>query len=92
MSSPVTAALNVRVVDVLVETLMEYHVVVDPDFFTTKLPESSKSPPLMAAMSVGVVPAIAPRSVATPELSIRMRFPAVRPLVAVVAIPYMKPS
>ena len=92
MSSPGTEALNVRVVEVFVAMLIEYHVDVDPVFFTTKLPEPSKSPPLTSAISVGVVPAIAPRSVATPELSIFTKLPAVRPLDDDVAMPYMKPS
>ena len=38
------------------------------------------------------VPLMGPKSVATPELSIFIRFPAVRPEVVVLAMPYMNPS
>ena len=39
-----------------------------------------------------VTPLITPISVTTPELSIRTKLPAVRPLDDDVAIPYMNPS
>ena len=43
-------------------------------------------------MSAAVTPDIAPISVAIPALSIFTKFPAVRPLTDVFAMPYMYPS
>ena len=60
--------------------------------WTTRFPESSKSPPLIPVIFAVVTPLITPMSVTTPELSIFTKLPAVRPLDDDVAIPYMKPS
>ena len=92
------AALKVIVVAARVETLTEYTVDVDPGALTTKFPELSKSPPVMVAIKVSVMPApvIEPRSLNIPVFEIFTKCPAINatPLLVIVlfAIPYKNPS
>ena len=90
--------LKVIVVAARVETLIEYTVDFEPVALTTRLPKLSKSPPVIVAIKVSVmpVPVIEPKSLNIPVLEIRTKWPAVNATVLLVtvlfAIPYKKPS